>query len=372
MKPPSVYFYVLPAESGGYQHNAIGLAQGLEALGIPFSASSNYWKKKDGSYLFQADPHVRPADFDLVVISEQFLSYGEGKVPEGFFDLPGKKILVHTGDGLAHQYNLGKLRSWYGGFDLVLAHMYKGIGYPAHFRPWAFGVSQHIIDLAREDLPKAHKVCVNYRNSHSVRRMGQARVFDKLPLDLLDTTREMDDWTAWADAEDYARVCVYQSAGRHAAKYNERIGSSAATACFGGVFFIKPWIWNWPAFKVANYFVQSAASIGRMQTIATKLGLAKAHSYRIYQWDSWRLWESFANGSAPIHVDFEQYGLILPEMPQSGKHYIGVDLRQPEGAVDTLRMHPELLEIGGRGREWALANYGPRAQAERLLQYLDQ
>lgn len=372
MKEPSIYFYVLPVENGGYQHNAISLAQGLSALGIPFGASSDYWKQADGTYLFQHDPAAKPSDFDVVLVTEQYMTYGNGQLPTGFFELPGKKVLIHTGDGLAHQYNMGKLRSYYAGFDRVLLHQYRGIRYPSHFRPWAYGVSQHIIDLARNELPKAHKICVNYRNSHSVRRLGQERVFDRLPEEMLDTTREMDDWQAWADTEDYARFCVYQSAGRHAAKYNQRIGSSAATACFGGVFFILPWIWNWPAFKVANYFVQSAASIGRMQNLATKMGLAKEHAYCIYQWDSWRLWESFANGSAPVHVDFERYGLLLPEMPQNGKHYVGVDLKHSDASVATLQSPDKLVEIGTQGREWALSNYGPQAQAMRLLRNLEK
>lgn len=367
---PSIYFYVLPIENGGYQHNLISLAQGLEELGGQFAGSSDYWKKADGTYLFKHDPAQSPKDFDVVVISEQFITYGDGKYPEGFFDLPGKKVLVHTGDGLGHQYNLGKLRSFYAQFDLVLMHLYQGIAYPDHFKPWAYGISQHIIDLSRPDLHKENKICLNYRNSHSVRRLASERIFDRLPEGMIDGTREMDNWQEWGDSDDYNKFCVYQSAGRHSLGYNQRIGSSLGTACFGGVFFIKPWIWNWPAFKVANYFVQSAASVGRMQTVATKLGLAKEHVYRIYQWDSWRFWETFANGSVTIHVDLEKYGIILPEMPVNGKHYLGVDLKAPGKAIEMIQNEAAMREIGEAGKKWALSHYAPVNQAKRFLDIL--
>ncbi len=370
MSLPSIYFYVLPIENGGYQHNLISLAQGLEQLGGSFAASADYWKKADGTYLFHHDPDVSPRDFEVVVISEQYITYGNGQYPEGFFDLPGKKVLVHTGDGLVHQYNMGKLRNFYAQFDAIFMHLYQGISYPDNFHTWAFGISQHIIDLARNDLPKENKICLNYRNSHSVRRLASERIFDQLPEEMIDTTREMDNWQEWGDSEDYNQFTVYQSAGRHAFGYNQRIGSSIATACFGGVFFIRPWIWNWPAFKVANYFVQSAASVGRMQTLATQLKMSRKHVYRIYQWDSWRFWETFANGSVPIHVDLEKYGIILPVMPVNRKHYLGVDLQAPKAAIETIKNEAMMREIAANGRDWALTHYGPVNQAERFLDIL--
>ncbi len=370
MGTPSIYFYVLPVENGGYQHNLISLAQGLEQMGERFAGSTNYWKKASGDYLFLHDDRQSPQDFDVVVISEQYITYGNGQFPDGFFDLPGKKVYIHTGDGLKHQYNLGKLRSFYARFDLVLIHMYKGIHYPDNFKPWAFGISQHILDLSRPDLPKENKICLNYRNSHSVRRLASKRIFAQLPDEMIDDTREMEDWRVWKDSKNYNRFCTYQSAGRHSPGYNYRIGSSLGTACFGGVFFIKPWIWNWPFFKVANYFVQSAASVGRMQAVVTKLGMAKLHSYRIFQWDSWRFWEAFTNKSVAIHVDLKEYGIILPETPINMKHYLGADLMTPEVAIKMIKDKALMRSIGEAGREWAIQHYAPVPQAKRFLDNL--
>ena len=145
-----------------------------------------------------------------------------------------------------------------------------------------------------------------------------------------------------------------------------------ATACFGGVFFLKPWIWNWPAFKVANYFVESAASVGRMQQLAVRLGLAREHVYRIYQWDSWRFWEAFANESLAIHVDLGQYRIVLPKMPTAGTHYLGVNLAHPERTLEVLHNYDEMRRIAFQGRKWAHEHYNPKAQAERLARFLKE
>jgi len=164
---------------------------------------------------------------------------------------------------------------------------------------------------------------------------------------------------------------VYQSAGRHHRSYRQRIASSVATSTFGGHFYIKPWIWNWLTFKIANYFVESAASIGRMNKLFKSIGLHTDHTYRIYQWDSWRLWEAFAAGSMAINVDFEKYHIRLPEMPVNHEHYLGVDLRNPQKALSVLNNPTQMEEIGIQGREWALRHYSPQAQAERLLKIMN-
>ena len=73
-----------------------------------------------------------------------------------------------------------------------------------------------------------------------------------------------------------------------------------------------------------------------MNNIAKKIGLHTDHTYRIYQWDSWRIWEAFAAKSMAVNVDFEKYRIRLPEMPVNFQHYLGVDLRNPQKAIDVL------------------------------------
>lgn len=369
MREPKVYFFVQPISTMGYQHNAIGMAQGLRKLGIGFGASTDYWRETDGNLLFKHDPGFEAKDADIVIITEQYLTYGDGKFPQAFFDAPGKKVFIHTGDGMVMQKQMFK--EIYQRFDLILTFMYEGIPYPKHFRPWAYGMTEHMIDLSRTDLPKEDKICLNYRNSHSVRQRAKEWVFDKLDQGRIDTTRETFDWEPLEHSKDFAEFVVWQSAGRHNAAYLDRIGRSLATSAFGGDFFIKPAIWGWYTWKFINYFVESAASIGRMNNLAKKVGLHTDHTYRIYQWDSWRLWEAFAAKSMAVNVDFEQYRIILPEMPKNHTHYLGVDLKHPQKAITLLNDPGRMKEIGEQGHAWAMQHYAPKALAERLLSYVD-
>lgn len=368
MALPRFYFYVLPNEKLAYQHNVIGIAQGLKELGIPFSANNDYWKEANGEFLFKADPDADPRDFDVVVISEQYMGYGDKKIPERFFECKGKKVWINTADGMVLHKTMR--RPYFKKFDLILAFGYEGLPYPENIKPWAYGMTQHMIDLSRPDLQKEDKICLNYRNSHSVRMRANEWLFSKLDASRIDTTRESFDWSGLENAEDYAEFVVWQSAGRHNAGYLERIGRSAATSAFGGDFYIKPWFWGWYSWKFINYFVDSAASIGRMNHLAQKIGTHTQHTYRVYQWDSWRIWEAFAAKSMAINVDFEKYRIVLPDMPQNFKHYLGVDLKQPEKALKVLNNLEQMVEIGAGGYEWALNHYAPKPIAQRLLKYL--
>lgn len=370
MALPKVYFFVLPIEKMGYQHNAIGMAQGLRELGIPFYASADYWHEADGNLLLRHTPDFDPQEADIVILTEQYITYGSGNFPKPFFASRGKKVFLHTGDGMVMQKQMRM--AFYRKFDLILTFLYQGIPYPEHFRPWTYGMTQHMIDLSRPELPKEDKICLNYRNSHSVRQRAKEWLFDKLDQSRLDTTREHFDWSTLEQSKDFHEFVVWQSAGRHNAAYLERIGRSVATSAFGGDFFIKPTIWGWYPWKFINYFVESAASIGRMNNLAKKMGLHTNHTYRIYQWDSWRLWEAFAAKSMAIHVDFERYRIRLPEMPVNFKHYLGVDLKQPEAAIAILHDTGRMQEIGEAGHAWALQHYSPKALAERLLRYVEE
>lgn len=363
------YFYVQPLEKGGYQHNSISLAQGFRELGIPFTANTDYWREPDGNLLFKGEPDADPADYDLVIVSEQYLSYGDQTFPQGYFDLPGKKVFITTGDGMELHKQMHK--SFYKQFDLINTFLYGGLRHPKNFRSWAFGLSQHMIDFAQPEREKQGTICVNYRNSHSVRKQAQERIFAQLPQEMLDTRRDPFNWRELADAEAYEDFLVFQSGGRHQKDYLERIASSAGTATFGGHFYIQPWIWGWYPFKIVNYFVESAASAGRINQLMKKIGLCTNHTHRIYQWDSWRFWESLAAKSVAINVDFEKYRCILPVMPENGKHYLGVDLKNPSPSLKLIQNKDAMQSIGEQGHAWAIAHYSPKAQAERLLRYLD-
>jgi hypothetical protein len=88
------------------------------------------------------------------------------------------------------------------------------------------------------------------------------------------------------------------------------------------------------------------------------------------QWDSFRFWEALAAGCAAFNIDLEYYGVVLPVMPVNGRDYLGVRFDAVEETITRLEADPGLLErVAEQGRQWALANYSPRAMATRLLEW---
>jgi hypothetical protein len=81
------------------------------------------------------------------------------------------------------------------------------------------------------------------------------------------------------------------------------------------------------------------------------------------------LWESWALGCIPIHLDLEKYGFRLPVMPTNWEHYIGLDLANLEEEVERILSLSEdkLNEMSENGRNWAWKYYSPTAVAERVL-----
>ena len=145
-----------------------------------------------------------------------------------------------------------------------------------------------------------------------------------------------------------------QTGKRHYPQYYQRLSQAQACACFGG-YFVSPW----PKDKGAmTSLIQ--------ERIISKLNLKTRH---IAQWDSWRLWESFASGCTTFQVDFDLYGLTLPVMPENWKHYVGVDLNCPEKTIEKIVRYPDLLgEVARNGRVWALEHYSSVPTAQRFLQ----
>ena len=96
--------------------------------------------------------------------------------------------------------------------------------------------------------------------------------------------------------------------------------------------------------------------------------------YYIHNFDNWRFWEALASSSCPLAMDFEYWDCIYPEMPQSGKHYIGVcDHFFENAAENILQMNEsEIKGIAESGRSWVLENYSPTPTAKRLLNLIEK
>ncbi len=100
-----------------------------------------------------------------------------------------------------------------------------------------------------------------------------------------------------------------QTGRRHHPRYYRRLANTLACSCFGGCL---------------------------VKSILTQEPI-------VWWWDSWRFGEEMASGCVAFHVDFEQYGIELPVMPENWVHYIGIDLENPQAAVERIQAEPSLL-----------------------------
>jgi hypothetical protein len=375
MSPPRVYFYCCP-EANNLQDDIIILAEGLRDLGIPYFSSDNYWLQSPGGtdYLFRSTPDVRPDDCDVVVLPYTWFNWvllGEPRpirreIPQGLFK-KGRRyqtVYMDTNDGL-------RTVSWepaFRQFDSIFRSKFnRRMWNPGNLRPWVMGLSSRMLKMTAGGPPFAERrrsILVNFGASHSFPHGARIRSHDKFDPAIkglleLDATR--DDLSV-APTDPFDRLMWEQTNHRHCRSYYERLKASQAVSCFCGEL-IPPMPWRDPAELLVG---GNRAKLRRrfFETIA----VLDPRPERIVQWDSWRFWEALASGCAGFHLDLERYGALLPVMPANGIHYWGVDLDRPEVLVERIAADPNSLErVASAGREWAIANYSPRAMASRWL-----
>jgi hypothetical protein len=345
-------------ESAGYQHTAIGLAEGLRQLGHEVYANVDYWAKtadRDDS-LFRHDPDVGPEDCDVEVANSILFQYDE-PAPEGMrTDTGNKTVLLDQSDGI---FSVAR-RDSTPEFDVVLrTHMSSYWNYPSHYEPWAFGLTSRLMKYTSDwsTAEKDDKVLVNFRTDHTVRKIAERDIIDPLS-EYLELDTRTDDFDPAAESS-YDQYLWKVTGRRHYPSYYERL-KSALTAVFGG--------WFLPSQLLSSY--PTLARLGRraevvLEPVRRALG---RRTYGVFQWDSFRLWEAWAAGSVPLHLDFKEYGLELPVTPSNYDHYVGFDLNRLEHGVERLtEKRAKLDDIAEAGSAWVRDHYSPQAQAERFL-----
>ncbi|MEQ9671749.1 hypothetical protein [Coleofasciculus sp. G2-EDA-02] len=352
-----VFFYLCDT---AYSHLSICLAEGLKKLDIPFYSNINYWKitPERDNYLFRHHPSITHNDCDVVVLDKNW-TFSHQTFPEHLFSPDRTYVTVYLDD------LDGPKASWTEDFDFIFrTHCNWGIQYPKKFVPWAFGLSNRILQ-ATSNLPKFQErnrhLLVNFRlNQETLRvsnwckirveqgwlRVDQGVIHADYPLrrivrDLffpqIQTVlpvEEIVDSFNHHPVDDYQYLQWIQTGKRHYPTYYKHLKESVACASFAG--------WRVPDF-------------GSGET-------------RVEWWDSWRFWESLAAGCVTFQVDFEKYGIKLPVMPENWRHYIGIDLDNIQSTVERIASDPDILErISQEGRMWAIDNYSPVPTALRFL-----
>jgi hypothetical protein len=364
--PSKIYFYCDPREEVAveykFQHLAICLAEGLQKLGISFFSNVNYWQNSNNAddYLFRHYPEITPDDCDIVVLSNNWY-HGDIPIPENLFHPQRQYITVYL-DGEDDDRTYIR-RPEFKQFDVILRnHFNQKLNYGKNFYPWAFGLSNRILQELNQ-VPdfsaRKNQIVVNFRHwksGHPVRNISCSQLIPQIQ-NILPIDNSVDSPES-RPVEGYHYLQWLQTGSRHYPTYYQRLQNSTACTCFGG-FFVPTWPQN-PGNIISR----------GIKRIFTKTGLK---SNTIVQWDSWRFWESLAAGCATFHLDFEKYGLALPVMPENWRHYIGIDLDNVQATVDRIVAEPEILEkVATEGRIWALKNYSPVPTALRFLATISQ
>lgn len=362
-----VYFFCHPhgpAAESAYEHTIVALAEGLKELNVNVVGNVNYWPAAPDSdnylsdnYLIEYRPEICFDECDVVVFSSNIYDYSRSDLlPKTLFDSDRtyKLVFIDFADGLITPAYRDEIRA----VDIVLkTHYCHKYDYPKNFYPWQFGLTNRIIEAANP-LPFSERnndVLVNFRVDHKLRNLAEKKVmhYAYTQLNKNTTTSSFED-IKFKDALDLHYWTL--SGRRHDPEYYHLLGRSKACAAFGGVFENS---------IMQQHPVQLFRRIGK---IAQRLHWLEDD--RIFQFDSWRLWESMVSGCVTLHVDFEKYGAILPVMPENGVHYIGIDFSDLEGAGKKLTAANHYETIGNNARTWVLANYSPGAIAERAIAML--
>ncbi|MGA7936952.1 MAG: hypothetical protein WCA35_25580 [Kovacikia sp.] len=239
----SVFFYCLPEgppDNNPFAHSIVCLAEGLSQLGVPFYSNLNYWQKSlvEGDYLLKYDPNVTPDDCAIVVMEHNWYFYKNRTMPDGLFHTKRKYLTVYIdpSDDWACESWKPEFRQ----FDLILkTHYNRSYQYPSNVYPWAFGLSERILQQTRNSQPyklRQKSILANFRVSHSVREKAITEFLPLLqkilPMDRTTDTLSNDNFPT----EPYDRLLWEMTGRRHYPTYYAKLKESAASACFGGSF----------------------------------------------------------------------------------------------------------------------------------------
>ena len=349
---------------GIYQHNIICLAEGFKEIGVEFFGNIDYWyNQEDKSYLIKSHhPDFKP---DIVIYSSHYIRENlnnELELLPNFIS-----VLIDSEDGF---YTVSDLYANY--FNFVLrSHYNANRKYASNVYPWAFGLSQRMINTIQEtkNSKLQERVFINYRVFYNGRFLARKfldpilkikfKLFSKVtdPYDLENIKKNKLD--------NIYNSYWWQSGCRHDLKYYKLLNESRFTYSFGGPIILKlPLSFSSPFILKLNR---------KITEFILTYSLFSHLSFINYQFDSWRFWESMISNSIPLHFDFESWNFVLPIMPINGAHYFGVkniDFKGCASKIISLNSS-ELNQVSINGSNWALDNYSPKAVSLRLLDIIN-
>lgn len=366
-----IKFFVTPVYPYGhdhYYHEIIALAEGLIELGHEVSCNVNYWfQPEDDSYLLKENTFE---DYDIAIYDFRYIrSFEHLLFRKGYpgLKLNKIKILVDRNDWISPLWHQNK---HYRVFDLILAgHLLKNVSYPSNVRPWAIGLTNRIIRIIDKNFNKNEStenvIGHNFRVPHNMRHYvlnGLEKALKKMPL-----TSSFTDAQNFEDPVDahYWKTSIK----RHHPDYYRFLNSKLLFAAFGGYYEYKP-IAYVPynlidRIKRKPYYWYSKLLLKQNKSISPAVF--------VFQYDNFRFWEVLYSRSCPVNLNFESWNFQMPVNPVESEHYLGIKQFDFDEFAERVEQMPieAIQSIGLKGREWAMQNYFPVAQAKRLLCHID-
>ena len=356
-----IYFFTVPhgpVPRSGYDHQLVALIEGLYGKPIEVSGKHKFFPLFDDnrSHLIEHE-HFHYKESDVVVFSSEIFDSGyTDLLPEDLYS-PNRKyklLFLDNSDGFRTPGFRSEMRK----VDIVLkSHYNSKQKYPSNFIPWQFGLTNRLIEYAdiNKNNSRRDTLIESFRVIHGARNLSVRHFLPLLDSCLaIDQTKEEFD-VCHLEMKD--RVLWEITGRRHYPSFYQRLGSSLACAAFGG--HLEP-SWMFGNIELRSHLIRANDLLMRGKMCS-----------QIWQWDSFRFWESLISGCATIHVDLDRYGAVLPIMPTNFQHYIGVDFDKPEKAAAITNDLPQIAEIAHNGQIWARENYSPSAVANRFLAILD-
>ncbi len=358
--PPRAYFLLDrprderdPLSPARYFHVAISIAEGLCCLGWQIGAEVPVWKANEtADWLFRPAPSGMDGS-DLIVVSNYWWRTAGEEERQRLMAFRGKVPIVCLVQGDFRRGGLISSRDEALAFDAVFrTHMNRRFKSAPNVHPQPFGLTERLVNLnPRFESKERGGVVWRFtmkQPPHTSRVAANRTVRDELSQRTRLRTEESEAESTTSDDLLYR-----QTHCRHRPSFYKTVAASAAVACYGG--------WLLPAWQLPES--------GLMHRLANRLpGPIQRRFTALGQWDSFRLWETFSLGACAILPDLDRYGCELPVAPVAGEHYLDIDPARPtKQQLDAIRDTERLVEIGARGRQWAMEHYSPLAIAQRLL-----
>lgn len=355
--------YRCPTEAN-YWHNIVALAEGLEHTKNLYYGNIDYWYSlENNDYLIKKRPDGYIADINIYC-SDFFESH-----PDALNKIDYKKvnILIDMEDGLFTKAMDDK----YERFNFILrSHYNKHIKYPSNVIPWAFGLTNRMINSIDKNANAITQPAIlnTFRIPHSIRQILCDRLRPLLSPHL-PIANSITDALEQKEETDILQNNSYwsQTGRRHNDLYYKTINQYRFTYAFGGVHAFNP---------IEPTFINKFKR--KINMLHNRFSQDPPYNNRnlflIYQYDSWRFWEALYSNSIPIQLDFEYWGFELPIMPVKNMHYLGIEkLDCKDFCNKIVELSDEAINnISLKGKEWCLNNYSPASTATRLIQLIER